>query len=167
MDSKRSTDTKCVSYRRVSDEWRCQLSVPLSAAQQRAVRSRGTSSPCAGTSSSCTAPYDEIFIIHRHKNPNTHTHTAQAGRMWGTSCNTIQSTGEIGEGGLQTSDRAVRKTLHSQYCLWSTVFTLFRDTEAECKQKQRACGQLRTDAVRSALVKCWFFGRVLLKSPRV
>lgn len=160
---------KCVSYRRVSDEWRCQLSVPLSAAQKRAVRSWGTSSPCAGRSSWCPAPYDEIFIIYRHRNPNTHT--AQAERMWGTSCNTIKSTGEIGEGCLQTSDRAVRKTLHRQYCLNLMVYcvhtVLSRVTEVECTQKQRAHGQLRTNAVRSALVKCWFFGRVLLESPRV
>lgn len=91
---------KCVSYHRVSDELRWQLSVPLSAAQKRAVRSWGTSSPYAGRSSWCPAPYDEIFIIYWHKkHPNTHTHTAQEERMWGTSCNTIKSTGERGEGG--------------------------------------------------------------------
>jgi len=59
----------------VSDEWRRQLSVPLSAAQKRAVRSWGTSSPHAGRSSWCPAPYDEIFIIYPHRNTQIHAHT--------------------------------------------------------------------------------------------
>lgn len=159
---------KCVSYH----EWRCQLSVPLAAAQTRAVRSWGTSSPYAGRSSWCPAPYDEIFIIYWHKKTpkHTHTYTAQEERMWGNSCNTSKSTGERGEGGRRPAIELSEKLYkdNSAEILCSTVFTLSSVTRAECKQKQGAHVQIRREMVWSlALVKCWFFGRVLLESPRV